>query len=273
MIFDLHSHTDASDGELEPRALIERARANGVSCLSITDHDTVDGYIGIDRDTLDGLTIIRGIELSAQWHGRSIHIVGLNIDLAAEGFPDALAAQRNVRLERAKTIARRLKQKGIDGALDGARNLARSDNVGRPHFAKFLVATGKVRDEQQAFKRFLGKGKVGDVQQLWPAIDTVTAWIRDAGGTPVLAHPAHYKMTNTKLAILVEDFCAAGGKAMEVVSGRQSAELTSKLADLSVATGLLASTGSDFHRVGKQWSDIGKQSALPGHLKPVWDAW
>lgn len=273
MIFDLHMHTDTSDGELAPGALIERARANGVHCLSITDHDTVDGYAGIDCDAVDGMSIIHGIELSAQWNGRSIHVVGLNLNLAATNLPDVLAAQRQVRLERAKKIARRLEHKGFDGALEGARKLARDDNVGRPHFAKFLVSTGKVRDEQQAFKRYLGKGKLGDVQQLWPTIETVTKWICDAGGTPVLAHPAHYKLTNTKLARLVDEFRAGGGTAMEVVSGRQTPEVTRKLAELSVAKGLLASTGSDFHRVGAQWSDIGRQPTLPGHLKPVWDAW
>lgn len=273
MIFDLHSHTTASDGELDPLALVARARANGVDCLSITDHDTVDAYDSIAAEQIAEMTIVRGIEFSAQWNGRSIHIVGLNINLAASELPSILAAQRRVRLERAATIARRLKQKGIDGALEGARQWARNDNVGRPHFAKFLVAAGKVRDEQQAFKRFLGKGKVGDVQQMWPAIGTVTEWIRDAGGTPVLAHPAHYKMTNTKLDTLVDEFRHCGGQAIEVVSGRQTAEMTRKLAELSVTKGLLASTGSDFHRPGLQWSDIGKQPMLPEHLKPVWDAW
>ena len=273
MIFDLHSHSDSSDGELRPAALIERARSNGVGCLSITDHDTVDAYNGIDHRAFGSIAIIRGIEISAQWHGRSIHVVGLNIDADADNLAAALATQRQVRLERAKTIARRLRQKGIDGALDGARELAGSDNIGRPHFAKFLVAIGKARDERQAFKRFLGKGKLGDVQQVWPAVETVTAWINDAGGTPVLAHPANYQLTNTKLATLVDEFRAAGGKAIEVVSGRQTPELTRKLAELSVAKRLLASTGSDFHRVGNQWSDVGRQTPLPGHLAPVWETW
>lgn len=273
MIFDLHSHSDASDGALQAMALIERARSNGVDCFSITDHDTVAGYTGIDRAAIGDLTLIHGIELSSQWNGRSIHVVGLNIDPNAGHLATALEAQRGVRLERAKTIARRLRQKGIEGALEGAQVLASGGIVGRPHFAKFLVSNGNVRDEQQAFKRYLGKGKLGDVQQLWPSVATVTAWIRDAGGTPVLAHPAHYKLTNTKLAMLVDEFRDGGGTAIEVVSGRQTPELTRKIAELSLAKDLLASTGSDFHRVGSHWSDVGKQPALPGNLKPVWDAW
>jgi predicted metal-dependent phosphoesterase TrpH len=273
MIFDLHSHTNASDGELAPLALVARALANKVDCLSITDHDTVDAYREIPDSAIDGLRLCRGIELSAQWNGRGIHIVGLNIHPDARNLPASIVAQKQVRLERAETISRRLRKKGIEGALAGARAIAGSDNIGRPHFAKYLVASGVVRDEQQAFRRFLGKGKVGDVQQTWPSVATVTGWILDAGGTPVIAHPAHYRMTNAKLAALADECKHSGGKAIEVVSGRQVAELTRKLAALAEEKCLLASTGSDFHRPGLSWSDVGQQSPLPGHLKPVWSDW
>jgi 3',5'-nucleoside bisphosphate phosphatase len=273
LIFDLHSHTTASDGELTPLSLVARARANNVTCLSITDHDTVEAYRALEGDTLDGMEICRGVELSAQWNGRSVHVVGLNIRLDAPNLSGALAAQRDTRSTRAALIARRLKQKGIDGALQGAQSFAGNGNIGRPHFAKFLVRTGVVRDEQQAFRKYLGKSKIGDVQQVWPDIATVTGWILDAGGTPVLAHPAQYKMTNAKLAVLVDEFVASGGRAIEVVSGRQTPDLTRKLAELAIDKGLLASTGSDFHRPGQHWSDLGRQSPLPTQVKPVWDAW
>jgi hypothetical protein len=274
MIFDLHSHTTASDGELPPHALIARARANGVTCLAITDHDTIEAYRDMTGDCIDGVRICHGIELSANWHGRSVHIVGLNIDLGSDELRAAVAAQQYTRVGRAELIGARLAKKGIEGAMAGAMAIAgNNNNIGRPHFAKFLVSIGAVRDERQAFKRFLGQGKVGDIQRVWPDIGTVTAWILAAGGTPVLAHPGHYKLTNAKLGILADEFIQAGGNALEVVSGKQSSDLTRKLAELAAAKGLLASTGSDFHRPNAAWSELGRQTALPENLNPVWDAW
>jgi hypothetical protein len=273
MVFDLHSHTTASDGELDPCDLLARARANGVTCLAITDHDTVAAYGAVTAAARAGVDICYGIELSANWHGRSIHVVGLNIQTDCEVMRLAVSQQQQARLERAGIIAARLASKGFDGALAGARGIAGSDNIGRPHFAKFLVSIAAVRDERQAFRKYLGRGKAGDVHRGWPTVAAVVAWIRDAGGTAVLAHPAHYQLTNTRLGILADEFVAAGGGAIEVVSGRQLPELTRKLADLANAKCLLASSGSDFHRPGQPWSELGQQSALPGNVRPVWDAW
>jgi hypothetical protein len=274
MVFDLHSHTTASDDALEPHELIARARNNGVTCLAITDHDTMDAY-GRLAGTPDsgGIYLCHGIELSAGWHGRSVHVVGLNVRASCDSLRTALAAQRAVRLERAQVIARRLAQKGMIGAFEGARAFSSNDMIGRPHFARYLVASGNVRDERQAYRRYLGQGKPGDVQNVWPSVATVTGWIRDAGGTAVLAHPAHYKLTNAKLCVLAAEFVEAGGTAIEVVSGRQSPDLTRRLAELANTKRLLASSGSDFHRPGQEWSDLGRQSALPPGVKPVWDAW
>jgi predicted metal-dependent phosphoesterase TrpH len=217
--------------------------------------------------------LCHGIELSANWHGRSIHIVGLNIDLGCGELLEAIRTQQETRLGRAELIAARLAKLGFEGTLEGARAVAGNDNIGRPHFAKYLVSIRAVRDERQAFRKLLGRGKPGDVQRCWPNVRTVVSWIRHANGTPVLAHPAHYKLTNAKLGILTDEFIDSGGEALEVVSGKQAPGLTRKLSDLAIAKKLLASTGSDFHRPGNSWSEVGAQSAIPGHLTPVWDAW
>jgi 3',5'-nucleoside bisphosphate phosphatase len=273
MVFDLHSHTTASDGALAPRELLARAREYGVSCLAITDHDTVDAYLHLTDAETAGVALCHGIELSASWHGRSVHIVGLKLRLHCDELRAALRAQQQSRLQRAEVIAKRLAQKGIRDALAGARTFAGNGMIGRPHFARFLVANGTVRDEQQAFRRYLGHGKAGDVQSGWPSVATVTSWIRESGGTAVLAHPAQYKMTNAKLGSLADEFVQAGGTALEVVSGKQSPELTRRLGELASTKHLLASSGSDFHRPGQAWSELGQQSALPAGVRPVWDAW
>lgn len=273
MVFDLHCHTTASDGALAPRELLARACEQGVTCLAITDHDTVDAYLELTGFGNAGVALCYGIELSASWHGRSVHIVGLNLRPQCEGLRTALESQQQSRRQRAEVIAKRLSQKGIKDALAGATAYAGKGMIGRPHFARFLVASGKVRDEQQAFRRYLGSGKAGDVQSGWPTVGTVTSWIRDSGGTAVLAHPAQYKMTNAKLGNLADEFVQAGGTAVEVVSGKQAPELTRRLAELANAKHLLASSGSDFHRPGQAWSELGRQSALPADVRPVWDTW
>lgn len=273
MVFDLHCHTTASDGALAPRELLARAREQGVTCLAITDHDTVDAYLELTHSGNAGVALCYGIELSASWHGRSVHIVGLNLRLQCDVLRTALESQQQSRQQRAEVIAKRLSQKGIKDALAGARAYAGNGMIGRPHFARFLVASGKVRDEQQAFRRYLGCGRAGDVQSGWPTVATVTSWIRDSGGTAVLAHPAQYKMTKTKLGSLADEFVQGGGAALEVVSGKQTPELTRRLAELANAKHLLASSGSDFHRPGQAWSELGQQSALPADVRPVWDAW
>ena len=132
---------------------------------------------------------------------------------------------------------------------------------------------GAVKSLEEAFKKYLGTGKIGDVKQIWPQLDEVVGWIRDAGGTAVLAHPDKYHLTRSKLHRLADEFIAAGGEAIEVVSGKQDKVRTRELAKLSLEKNLLASCGSDFHQPGKFWAELGQQSPLPENCTPVWDRW
>ena len=270
---DLHTHTNASDGTLSPSELIQRAVARGVSHLAITDHDTINAYHQLSRQPTPELTLVPGIELSARWMKTGVHIVGLNIDLEDLKLQQCIERQQQARQARAKTIALRLQKCGLPDLLPAAMAMAGSSSIGRPHFARCLVEQGFSKDFKAAFKRYLGNGKAGDVRQLWPTISEVIPWIADAGGTAVLAHPARYKMTATKVRELVADFSAAGGEAMEVVCGQQRPEITNRLADLAVDYGLSASCGSDFHSPDNRWSDLGQFPALPSGVTPVWERW
>jgi predicted metal-dependent phosphoesterase TrpH len=273
MIFDLHTHTTASDGSLSPAELIARAQSNGVTTLSITDHDTVLAYQDLDYSSSSSLNIVPGIEVSANWGRMGIHIVGLNIDLDSPVIGDLVQSQGSARLRRAEEIARRLARSGMPDPLPEVRQIAGSDNIGRPHFAQYLVDTGKVRNTRQAYRKFLGNGKIGDVRNFWPSMQDAIDSIRDSGGIAVLAHPAHYRLTNTKLHVLTSDFSAAGGGAIEVICGRQEALATRKLAGLAEEFGLLASVGSDFHSPQEYRADVGAVASLPAGCKPVWQAW
>lgn len=278
MIVDFHTHTAVSDGELEPEVLLQRAYDRGVELLAITDHDCIDGYLAAREKVrclaVDGkvMALISGVELSCVWSGVLIHIVGLNFDADDPFMRDALARQQISRVERAKLIGEKLKKYGFEGGFEYAAKLAGESQIGRPHFARFLVDMGYVDSVKVAFKKYLGAGKPGDVKHTWPAMESVVKWIKDCGGTAVVAHPLHYKITATKLRALLSDFKAAGGEAIEVISGRQAQDKTQYVARLAEQFDLLASIGSDFHKPGAPWSEIGNSGSLPSQCNPVWSA-
>lgn len=272
---DLHTHSRASDGELEPLELFRRAKANAVTRLALTDHDTIDGYLELDRllsagdEQWDG-ELVAGVELSAHWQGRSCHIVGLWIDPASSPLTTFLSGQRQVREDRAEAMDKRLQKAGISGALAGARELAGTAVLSRPHFARYLVGAGHCANEQQAFKRWLGRGKCADIGCRWPPLAEVVDVILSAGGIPVLAHPDKYSFTRTKLKQLLADFVDCGGAALELLSGRQQANVTASLLRLADEYGLASSLGSDFHSCAQHWCDVGSMGELPAAAVPVW---
>jgi predicted metal-dependent phosphoesterase TrpH len=270
---DLHTHTNASDGKLSPLELVELATSAGVNLLSITDHDTVAAYMATDALNNNTLTLIPGIEFSSVWNKIGIHIVGLNIRTDDPVLQAGIEIQRNARNRRAKMIAAKLTKLGFTDSLAGARDIAGEAPIGRPHFAAWLVNSGQIADEKKAFKKFLGQGKACDIGTEWPDMKTVIEWITASGGTAVLAHPAKYKMTHRKLEELVQQFQADGGRAIEVVCGKQQEQLTSRLGKLANRFGLLASRGSDFHRPGQPWAEPGKTPELPSGCMPVWESW
>lgn len=279
--YDLHTHSLCSDGALVPEALVKLAHQQGVDVLALTDHDTLSGVqtakdevTRINQTHAKPISIISGIELSAQWKGRNIHIVGLCLDLSSTCLQQGVEQQRLARLERAHEIARRLEKKGISNAWAGAAKYAQDDHIGRPHFAQYLVDVGAVSNINQAFQKYLGSGKIGDVKQHWPSVEEVVEWVNAAEGIAVVAHPNKYDLTRTKLYELLETFAAAGGQGIEVVSGMQNKNITDKLVRAACDFSLAASCGSDFH--SDAWQMVGKMSPMPtppmsSDYKTVWE--
>lgn len=272
MIFDLHCHTHFSDGLLSPEAVIARAKERGVSVLAITDHDTIAGVGIAQKAALEsGITLISGIEFSSQWGKGGVHIVGLGVDVSSPALIAAVEFQEQARNARAIAIADRLSRAGFPGALAGAQEIAGNATLGRPHFAQYLVSIDAVKNINAAFKKYLGAGKPADVKYQWPLMDQVIEWIHMAGGVAVLAHPAKYELTRTKMCALISSFAAAGGDALEVISGLQPAALTEDLLRIASSHSLHASCGSDFHIPDQPWQELGSFGRLPAHAKPVWE--
>ncbi|MBM97294.1 MAG: phosphatase [Oceanospirillaceae bacterium] len=272
---DLHCHTTASDGDWAPEKLVAEAAARGIQTLAITDHDTFAGYRQA-RETASslGVTLIPGIELSAVWSGITLHIVGLNFDPQSAVIQQAEQSQSEARQRRAGVIAERLSKRiGAEIDLRAVELLAGGDQVGRPHFAQHLINQGHVNSMNQAFSRYLGAGKVGDVKAMWPDMKQAVEWIVDSGGVAVMAHAHLYNMTRTKLKACLKDFIAAGGSAMEVAYGQMDNNQRGQMCALAKEMGLKGSCGSDFHGPNRYGLELGVMPAFPADVPPVWSAW
>ncbi len=161
IIYDLHSHTQASDGLLTPEALVHRAVEMRVGTLAITDHDTTDipaARAEIARSGL-ALNLVPGVEISTVWENHEIHIVGLNIDIEHPALLAFLQEQKTRRNQRAEMIGERLEKAHIPGALEGAQKLANGGAVTRGHFARFLVDAGKATTWRMSLKNIWRAGK------------------------------------------------------------------------------------------------------------------
>lgn len=273
-LYDLHCHSTASDGALSPTDLIKRAAEKGVTTLALTDHDTTAGLLEAQNSAnFLGLTLINGIEISAQWEKLGIHIVGLNITPEHEELQKVIAQLHLMRTERAEKISQKLAKKGILNALESVQKVARNEMITRVHFANFLVSQAHVATVSEAFDRYLGDGKVAYVSTIWTPLETAVQAIRTAGGVAVLAHPLRYKLTATRMRKLLSTFKNAGGQGMEVVTGRYNPDEMRVLANFATQFELAGSAGSDFHSPENQWLELGRLAPLPEKVKPVWELW
>jgi predicted metal-dependent phosphoesterase TrpH len=273
-MFDLHCHSNFSDGVLCPADLFMKASTAGLRVLALTDHDTISGIAPMKKAALDSdITIINGIELSVRWKKYDIHILGLQISPDASCLMELIAHQNFCRIERAKLIGQCLETLGIEDAYQKAVVIAGHERVGRPHFAEVLLSEGVVKDSKAAFKQYLGLGKSAYVPTAWVGLEEAVAVINQSSGQAVIAHPLKYKLTRSKLNELIITFKSCGGVGMEVVSGEVTANEALEMAGLCNRYNLLASSGSDYHGDQLSRTRLGQQRQLPVNCTPIWQAW
>ncbi|MGQ0429141.1 MAG: PHP domain-containing protein [Gammaproteobacteria bacterium] len=268
---DLHLHSTASDGTLSPAALVEHVAAHGVRLMALTDHDTIAGVAeAAAAARRQGIGFVAGVEISVSWRGRSLHLLGLAVDPGSQVLLRGLDGQRTLREERGERIAERLEAKGAPGRRVLASLRERGALPTRMHFARELAALGLAPDPGAAFARWLARGRPGDVRADWPALAVATAWIAAAGGKAVIAHPMRYALSAGARRELAAEFAAAGGHAIEVITGGGSPGDRELAISLAVRNGLAASAGSDFHDPAIPWNPPGRLAKLPGSVRPVW---
>ena len=256
---DLHCHTHLSDGQHPLAFVIERARANQVTHLAITDHDVSEMLPKASK--AQGLELIHGVEISCRWEAFEIHLVGLFVDPTNTHLQTLLGAQQTQRRERVAQIDAKLTALGTTGLLTDL--LAKpAIALTRSHIADFLVANAVCKSRQKAFKTHLNRSGKLFVAAQWCDYTEAVRTIKVAGGIPVLAHPGRYALNKTRLHRLIDDFAAAGGEALEASYPKIAPDMNQYLIRRAVEHDLHLSTGSDFHDAAAHWTDVGKFPTL-----------
>ena len=268
----MHNHSTRSDGLLSPTQLIELASRNGVDAIALTDHDTTDGLEEAAAAARgNAIALVPGVEISVDWGGTTLHVVGLAIDPLAPALMEGLRGIRDGRWGRAERIAAALEKLGFVGTFDGALALAQNkEMLSRTHFGRHLARTGVVKDVQQAFDKYLAKGKPAYVPHKWATLEEAVSWIRASGGVAVMAHPGRYGLKPMFRDEMLAQFRALGGEAIEVVTGSHRPEEYAAGQRVAKEFGVLASRGADYHGPGESPIEPGKMAALHASLTPVW---
>ncbi|HEX7120308.1 MAG TPA: PHP domain-containing protein [Longimicrobiales bacterium] len=246
MRIDLHVHSTASDGSLEPAAVVEAAAAGGLDLIALTDHDTTAGIAEAVAAAEGRIAVVPGVEMSSTHGGEELHILGYFVapdHPALASFADQAFLRRE---ERMRGMIRRLAELGVRVTYEEVLAGAGSGPVGRPHLARALVQAGHVRDVHEAFDRFLADGGPAflPTELLTPreAIDLIHA----AGGIAVWAHPPLDVLERE-----LDHFVTWGLEGIECYRPMNSATMTRRLEAAARAHGLLTTGGSDWHGI---WS-------------------
>lgn len=263
--WEMHCHSRFSDGRLSPEALFELAVSQGVEHLALTDHDTARGFrYAMDHQRVPkGLTLHPGAEMSCLWNGRTLHVVGLGMDVYSDAWLTIESDLDERRLRRFDRIIELLTKAGFTLDVDDITQRAESGVPARPHIADYLVESGQVSSLGSVYKRWLGQGKAGDVKQQWPELAETVDAIKRCGGMAVLAHPHRYKLTWTKTRELLDDFTEAGGEGLEIACTGLHPEMRKFLVHQARNRHLWVGGGSDFHAPEQQWIKLGRFPSWP----------
>jgi predicted metal-dependent phosphoesterase TrpH len=254
-VIDLHTHSTASDGTDPPGEVVALARAAGCSAVALTDHDTLD-HVGAARDAGAelGLRVVSGCELSCEVRGRapgSMHLLVYFVDDAPGPLANQLVRLRAARDERNVEIVERLRGLGFDITVDDVRAVAGDATVGRPHIAQVLVDRGDARSIDEAFGRWLAKGRPAYRERLRLEPEEAIERAHASGGATSLAHPRSLGLEGAELDDFVAGLRAAGLDALESEYGAYSPDVRTELAELAQHHGLARTGGSDYHGTRK----------------------
>ncbi len=251
---DLHIHSTASDGTFSPKEIIALAEKLNIAAIAITDHDTIDGSKeAFATDIPSGLKLLTGVEVSAAppqpfFCSGSFHVLGYSIRLDDPLLNQTLSEMQSARENRNPAIIKLLNNLGINVSIREVLELAGDGQAGRPHIARLMLGKGYVKSIDEAFNKYLAKGKPAYVDKQRIECSRIIEIIISAGGIPVLAHPALIELSNIsrfeEMMIKLKDM---GLKGIEAYYPEHSKEDTSYYLNLAKKYDLLVTGGTDFH--------------------------
>jgi predicted metal-dependent phosphoesterase TrpH len=256
---DLHVHSTASDGSLSPRELVAEAKAQGLRAIALTDHDTTEGLDeALAAGAALGLEIIPGIEISADHHPGSMHILGLFIDHHYQPLAEQLQVLKQARADRNPQIIAKLQKLGLAITMEEVLAVAGGGQVGRPHIAQVLMHKGYVASFPEAFEKYIGNHGPAYVNKFRFSPQESIAMITTAGGVASLAHPFTLEYSSTgHLKIILQQLRDWGLTALEVYYPEHAPERQTTYKKLAQELGLLMTGGSDYHGVIKPEVKLG----------------
>ena len=251
-IIDLHVHSKASDGTFTPTELVEEAKRAGLSAFALTDHDTTDGVAeAMTAAKAAGIELIPGVELSTEYEGTEVHVLGLYIDVNNAGLQKQMADFRDSRDNRNIYMLEKLRAEGFDITQEALEEKFPDAVITRAHIARYLLDQGYIPDMKTAFSEYIGDGCRCYVGR--PKVTPMDAvdYILAAGGIPVLAHPVIYHMERAQLLRMIREMKEHGLVGMEAIYSENTPADEQDLKALARAEGLLITGGSDFHGTNK----------------------
>jgi 3',5'-nucleoside bisphosphate phosphatase len=262
-MIDLHTHSDASDGELSPGDLVSLASENGVTAIALTDHDTMAGLAKAKTRAQElGMRFISGVETEVDFAPGEFHLLGYGMkDFETGPLADFLEEIRKRRNFRNEEMISLMNADGLQLTLDTLADLSGGEVIGRLHFARWLIDEGIAKNVPDAFERWLGPRKPYHVPKLRPQPEEALAAIKASGGKPVLAHPLSLWISWGKLAIRLKEWKAMGLEGLEARHSGASRREAERLEELAASTGLFVTGGSDFHGTGRPDRKLGYGAA------------
>lgn len=257
---DLHIHSTASDGTLTPTEIVQTALKSTKSekdpiVIALTDHDTVAGvseFLKEAKKNKERVTAIPGVEISTNYHGVEIHILGYNVDPENKELLEQLKICRESRDGRNEKIISRLQAEGFQITMEDIKPEDPNETIARPHIAKQLMKKKYVSSVKEAFDKYLAEGRSCYVERIMPTPQEAIRLIKNSGGTPVLAHLMYYKKLNAaEKEVLVSELKEAGLEGIEAYYNTYTPVEEEYVSSLAKQNALLLTGGTDFHGQNK----------------------